>query len=178
MRSLCSLWSSLAAICAGVALGAQAAELVPGQPAPAFTLANQHGALQRLSDYRGQWLVVYFYPKDDTPGCIKEACKFRDNLQDITALGARVLGVSMDSADSHARFSEKYSLPFPLLSDSDSAVTKAYGALWSLGMIKFAKRHSFIIDPAGRIAKIYRDISPERHSREIIDDLTALQKTK
>jgi peroxiredoxin Q/BCP len=178
MRSLRHLWSGLVAICAGVALGAQAAELAPGQPAPAFALTDQHGTLQRLSDYRGQWLVVYFYPKDDTPGCTKEACKFRDNLQDITALGAQVLGVSVDNADSHKRFAEKYSLPFPLLSDSDGTVAKTYGALWSLGPMKFAKRHSFIIDPTGRIAKIYRDVQPERHSQEIIDDLKALQKTQ
>jgi len=178
MRNLRNLWSSLVAICAGVALGAQAAELAPGQPAPAFALADQHGTLQRLSDYRGQWLVVYFYPKDDTPGCTQEACKFRDNLQDIAALGARVLGVSMDNTDSHKRFAEKYSLPFPLLSDGDGTIAKAYDALWSLGPLKFAKRHSFIIDPAGRIAKIYRDVQPEQHSQEIIDDLKALQKTK
>ncbi|MBI5611457.1 MAG: peroxiredoxin [Gammaproteobacteria bacterium] len=177
MRSLHSLWSGLVAICAGIALGAQAAELAPGQPAPAFALTDQHGTLQRLSDYRGQWLVVYFYPKDDTPGCTKEACKFRDNFQDITALGARVLGISVDNTESHKRFAEKYSLPFPLLSDGDGTIAKTYGALWSLGPMKFAKRHSFIIDPAGRTAKIYRDVQPERHSQEIIDDLKALQKT-
>lgn len=179
MRNLRNLWSGLVAVCAGVTLGAQAAtELAPGHPAPAFALADQHGKLQRLSDYRGQLLVVYFYPKDDTPGCIKEACKFRDNIQDITALGAKVLGVSVDNAESHRYFAEKYSLPFPLLSDGDGAIAKAYGALWSLGLLKFAKRHSFIIDPAGRVAKIYRNVEPERHSREIIDDLTALQKIK
>ena len=165
-------------MCAGVLFGAQAAELAPGQPAPEFALKDQHGTLQRLTDYRGKWLVVYFYPKDDTPGCTKEACKFRDNLPEIRALTAQVLGVSVDNAESHARFAEKYQLPFSLLSDSDGAIAKAYGALWSLGPIKFAKRHSFIIDPAGRIAKIYRDVDPERHSGEVIDDLKALQKTK
>jgi peroxiredoxin Q/BCP len=166
------------AVCAGVLFGAQAAELAPGQAAPEFALKDQHGALQRLSDYRGKWLVVYFYPKDDTPGCTKEACKFRDNLPEIRALNAQVLGVSVDNAESHARFAEKYQLPFPLLSDGDGAVAKAYGALWSMGPIKIAKRHSFIIDPAGRIAKIYRDVEPERHSGEVISDLKALQKTK
>jgi peroxiredoxin Q/BCP len=165
-------------MCAGVLFGAQAAELAPGQPAPEFALKDQHGTLQRLSDYRGKWLVVFFYPKDDTPGCTKEACKFRDNFQDITALGAQVLGISVDNAESHARFAEKYQLPFSLLSDGDGAVAKAYGALWSMGPIKVAKRHSFIIDPAGRIAKIYRDVEPERHSGEVINDLRTLQKTK
>jgi len=165
-------------MCAGVMFGAQAAELAPGQPAPEFALKDQHGTLQRLSDYRGKWLVVYFYPKDDTPGCTTEACKFRDNNQDITTLGARVLGVSVDNTESHKRFAEKYRLPFPLLSDDDGAVAKAYGALWSMGPVKIAKRHSFIIDPAGRIAKTYRSVDTERHSDEIIGDIKALQKTK
>ena len=176
MRSGRYLWSGVVAMCAGVLFGAQAAELAPGQPAPEFALRDQHGALQRLGNFRGTWLVVYFYPKDDTPGCTQEACKFRDNIQDITALGARVLGVSVDNTESHKRFAEKFQLPFSLL--SDGAVAKAYGALWSLGPVKFAKRHSFIIDPAGRIAKVYRNVDPDRHSEEIINDLKALQKTK
>jgi len=165
-------------VCAGVLFGAQAAELAPGQAAPEFALNDQHGALQRLSDYRGTWLVVYFYPKNDTPGCTKEACKFRDNLPEIRALGAQVLGMSVDNTASHARFAEKFKLPFLLLSDGDGAIAKAYGALWSLGPIKYAKRHSFIIDPAGRIAKIYRNVEPEQHSSEVINDLKALQQVK
>ena len=155
---------------------AQAAELSVGVPAPAFALKDQANKIHALADYRGRWVVLYFYPKDDTPGCTTEACNFRDDLGTLRALNVQVLGVSMDDTQSHARFAEKYRLPFPLLADTDGVTTRAYGALWSLGPIKFAKRHSFIIDPEGRLAKIYRDVKPETHSRELQQDLKALQK--
>ena len=155
---------------------AQAAELSIGVTAPAFALKDQANKIHELADYRGRWVVLYFYPKDDTPGCTTEACKFRDDLGTLRALNVQVLGVSMDDTQSHARFAEKYRLPFPLLADTDGAATRAYGALWSLGPIKFAKRHSFIIDPEGRITRIYRDVKPETHSRELQQDLKALQK--
>ncbi len=147
-----------------------------GAEAPAFALQDQASKTQALADYRGRWVVLYFYPKDDTPGCTTEACNFRDDLGTLRALNVQVLGVSMDDTQSHARFAEKYRLPFPLLADTGGVVTRAYGALWSLGPIKFAKRHSFIIDPEGRIARIYRDVKPESHSRELQQELKELQK--
>lgn len=147
-----------------------------GVAAPAIALMDQTRTTHALADYRGRWVVLYFYPKDDTPGCTTEACNFRDDLGTLRAFNVQVLGVSMDDTQSHARFAEKYRLPFPLLADTGGVVTRAYGALWSLGPIKFAKRHSFIIDPEGRIAKIYRDVKPETHSRELQQELKALQK--
>jgi peroxiredoxin Q/BCP len=151
-----------------------AAALSPGDPAPAIALKDQHGKLQQLAQYRGRWVVVYFYPKDDTPGCTTEACQFRDDLPALRALNVQILGVSLDDEASHARFANKYNLPFPLLADTDSAVATAYGALWSAGPIRFARRHTFLIDPEGRIARVYRNVTPKTHSREIQDDIRAL----
>jgi peroxiredoxin Q/BCP len=154
---------------------AQAAELAVGNPAPAFSLRDQTNAARALADYRGRWVVLYFYPKDDTPGCTTEACNFRDDLPTLRTLGVQILGVSIDDTESHERFAKKYELPFPLLADIGGDTARAYGALTSFGPIKFAKRHTFLIDPQGRIAKIYRDVKPSTHSREILADLKALQ---
>jgi peroxiredoxin Q/BCP len=156
---------------------AQAAELAVGHEAPGFRLPDQSGAAHALADYRGRWVILYFYPKDDTPGCTTEACNFRDAITAITALNTQVLGVSVDDTASHAQFAQKHRLPFPLLADRDGQVARAYGALWSLGPVQFARRHSFIIDPDGKIAKIYRAVDAERHSREVQDDLKALQQS-
>jgi peroxiredoxin Q/BCP len=147
----------------------------PGQPAPAFSLQDQNGKLHQLADYSGQWVVLYFYPKDDTPGCTKEACSFRDDLQHLEKLGAKVVGVSEDNSDSHAKFAQKYHLPFPLLADKDGSVADSYGALTNLGLIKFAKRYTFLIDPQGKIAKVYEKVDTSRHSQEIIGDLQHLK---
>lgn len=152
------------------------APLVIGNAAPTFILPDQQGELHALSDYQGRWLVLYFYPKDDTPGCTTEACSFRDNINRLIARDAAVLGVSMDDVDSHADFAAKHELPFPLLADPKGEVVKRYGALSDFLVVKFAKRHSFIIDPDGRIAKIYRDVDPDRHVQEVLEDLKALQK--
>ena len=149
--------------------------LRPGQPAPEFSLPDASGEPHALSAYRGTWLVLYFYPRDDTPGCTREACEFRDGYLEIRGLGARVVGVSLDDAGSHAGFAEKYRLPFPLLSDKDATVARQYGSLWSLGPVRFAKRHSFLIDPQGKLAKIYRKVDPATHTRQILQDLQALQ---
>ncbi len=142
-----------------------------GQPAPDFTLPDANSQAHQLSDYAGQWLVLYFYPKDDTPGCTKEACHFRDDLVQLEKLGAKVVGISVDDTDSHARFAKKYSLPFTLLSDKDGKVADSYGALMNLGFIKKAKRYTFLIDPKGNIAKTYLSVDTSRHSQQIIDDL-------
>lgn len=151
------------------------ADVAVGKPAPAFTLYDQHEHKHSLADYAGKWLVLYFYPKDDTPGCTIEACKFRDDYQRILSLGAEVLGVSLDSTGSHARFASEYNLPFPLLSDPDGKVAREYGCLFKVGLFKLAKRNTFIIDKKGRIARIYRDVDPRRHSEQIITDLQQLQ---
>lgn len=154
---------------------AQANNLTLGDTAPDFKLTNQHQETISLSDYRGQWVVLYFYPKNDTPGCTTEACSFRDNINALIAQQAVVLGVSVDNAESHKAFTEKYNLPFSLLSDPKAEVAANYGALLNLGLIKFAKRHSFIIAPDGRIAKIYRDVNPDNHVRDVMADLKLLQ---
>jgi len=147
-----------------------------GQPAPGFALPDQTGKSHALTDYAGQWIVLYFYPKDDTPGCTREACSFRDDLSQLEKLGARVIGVSVDDTDSHAKFAQKYHLPFPLLADKDGKVADNYGALTNLGLIKIAKRYTFLIDPVGKIAKVYLSIDTSRHSQEIIDDLKHLTR--
>jgi peroxiredoxin Q/BCP len=156
---------------------ANAESLTLGQLAPDFELLDQSGNVHSLQKYRGQWVILYFYPKNDTPGCTKEACAFRDEYKTITAKNAQVLGVSVDDQDSHKKFTEKYSLPFPLLADTDGEVAKQYGSLRSLGFIKLAKRHSFIINPEGEIAVIYRDVNPDNHSQEVLDDIGRLQSS-
>jgi peroxiredoxin Q/BCP len=152
-----------------------AAELSEGHPAPAFQLQDSQGKQHTLDDYRDHWLVLFFYPKDDTPGCTTESCNFRDDYLKIKALQAKILGISTDNSKSHKAFKKKHNLPFTLLSDPDGETAKAYGALWKLGPIKFAKRHSFIIDTQGVVKKIYRDVDPDEHSRQIIEDLKQLQ---
>jgi peroxiredoxin Q/BCP len=145
-----------------------------GQAAPDFRLSDAGGKMHLLQDYRGKWLVLYFYPKDDTPGCTKEACSFRDDMFSLEKLGAKVVGVSVDDADSHAKFAKKYSLSFPLLADVNGKVAESYGALTNLGIIKMAKRYTFLIDPQGKIAKPYLSVDTSRHSQEIINDLKQL----
>ncbi len=159
-----------------LSLSGAAADLTVGQPAPDFSLKDQNDQAHGLVDYQGQWLVLYFYPKDDTPGCTTEACNFRDDIMQLQALGAQVLGVSTDTTHSHAKFAAKYQLPYPLLADAKGEVAARYGASGGIGPLRFAKRHSFIIDPAGKIAKVYRDVQPKRHSDEVIADLKQLQE--
>jgi thioredoxin-dependent peroxiredoxin len=154
----------------------RAHEIAVGAPAPDFELRDQDTKTRRLSDYRGRWVVLYFYPKDNTPACTTEACNFRDDLPALRALGVQILGVSVGNTESHARFAEKHSLPFPLLADQGGTVAKNYGSLWSLGPIKFAKRHTFVINPKGKIARIYREVKPIEHSRQVIEDLKVLNE--
>jgi len=159
-------------------LGAQAANLNVGDPAPSFELMDQNGKLQSPSDYRGQWLVLYFYPKDDTPGCTTEACEFRDDIAILKRMNVVVLGISLDDVESHLEFATKYHLPFPLLADRRGDAARAYGALWSLGPVRFAKRHTFIIDPEGNLAEIYRSVTPRTHSDEVIARLEVLRSAQ
>jgi thioredoxin-dependent peroxiredoxin len=145
-----------------------------GEAAPDFNLPDQNGQMHTLHEYAGKWLVLYFYPKDDTPGCTQEACAFRDDLHQITDLGAQVVGISVDDAASHAEFAKKYHLPFPLLADKTAEVADRYGSLRDFWILKFAKRYTFLIDPQGRISKVYTDVETSRHSKEIIADLKVL----
>ena len=145
-----------------------------GSAAPDFDLLDQNSERHTLSGYSGRWLVLYFYPKDDTPGCTTQACEFRDDIFILKKMGVAVVGVSLDDVESHREFAEKYSLPFPLLSDAGGEVARRYGALTSFGPVKFAKRQTFIIAPDSRIAKVYRSVRPEKHSDEVIADLGAL----
>ncbi|KIX84712.1 thioredoxin-dependent thiol peroxidase [Thermus filiformis] len=153
--------------------------LEAGELAPDFALPDQEGRLHRLSDYRGRWVVLYFYPKDDTPGCTKEACGFRDEKGRLEELGAVVLGVSADDVESHKRFAEKYRLNFPLLSDPAKEAIRAYGA-WGKKTLygkeyEGVLRQTFLIDPEGRVAKIWRKVSPEGHAEEVAQALEALR---
>jgi len=142
-----------------------------GTLAPNFDLLDQNSKQQRLQDYRGKWVVLYFYPKDDTPGCTTEACNFRDDYFKIRALGAVVMGVSLDDVSSHKEFAEKYHLPFPLLSDSKKQVAEAYNVLRGFGPVSYTSRQTFIIDPEGKIAKHYETVRPSQHATEIISIL-------
>jgi peroxiredoxin Q/BCP len=145
-----------------------------GEPAPGFSLPDQSGKLHVNADFRGKWLVLYFYPKDDTPGCTEQACTFRDDLHKLTALGAGIVGVSVDDTRSHQAFAKKYSVPFPLLADGKGEVAARYGSIRDLGLFRFAKRNTFLIDPQGRVARVYLSVSTSRNSQEIIDDLKKL----
>ena len=148
-----------------------------GDDAPTFTLPDSQGNQVSLNDYKGKWAVLYFYPKDDTPGCTKEACHFRDDFKTLEALGAKVIGVSIDDSFSHKKFAEKYNLPFPLLSDASGEVADRYGALNNFLVIKLAKRYTFLINPQGKIAKIYLSVDTSKHSQEIIEDLKKLKES-
>lgn len=151
-------------------------EVLVGETAPDFRLQDQNGDWHTLRDYAGKWVTVYFYPKDDTPGCTKEACAFRDNIFAFEDIGAVILGISLDDVESHAAFAEKYSLPFPILSDADASVAKAYGVYKEMGSFKFAQRQSFIVGPDGQVAKHYAKVNAEKHSDEVLADLKRLME--
>ena len=145
--------------------------LQAGDTAPDFMLADGEGKMRQTREWRSRWLILYFYPRDDTPGCTAEAKAFNGRLPELAALKAAVVGVSVDDIDSHRAFARSLGLNFPLLADTDGKVSRRYGALNDFAVVKFAKRHTFLIAPDGRIAKIYRDVDPARHAGEIIDDL-------
>ena len=145
-----------------------------GDKAPNFSLQDQDNVTHTLSDYEGQWVVLYFYPKDDTPGCTTQACDFRDAVKRIIASKAMVFGLSLDSVASHKLFAEKYNLPFSLLADETGEVSELYDSLRNF--LKMAKRNTFIVDPKGNIAKIYLSVDPKTHSEMVLSDLSNLQK--
>jgi thioredoxin-dependent peroxiredoxin len=148
--------------------------------APNFTLLDQNGKSHTLTEYRGKWVLIYFYPKDDTPGCTKEACVLRDAFPTFEKLDAVILGISADSEKSHKKFEEKYQLPFTLLADTEKTTVNAYG-VWApkkfmgrefLGIL----RTSFLVDPKGNIVKIYEKVNPPLHAEEVLEDLKTLRK--
>ena len=144
------------------------------QKAPDLKLLDQDGKIHKLSDCKGKWVLVYFYPKDDTPGCTKEACSIRDNWPDFKKVKLTVLGISVDSVKSHDKFAAKYELPFTLLADEEKKVVKQYG-VWAKKKFMGKEymgtlRTSFLIDPAGKIAKIYEKVNPDGHAEEVLKD--------
>ncbi len=148
--------------------------LAVGDPAPGFELTDQNGDVHSLEDYRDEWVALYFYPKDDTPGCTTEACEFRDDIFKYRRMGCQVLGVSLDDEASHKAFAEKYGLPFPLLADTEGKTADAYGVRTRFMGMPVAKRQTFLIDPEGHIAKHYAKVDPETHSAELLADLSEL----
>jgi len=149
-----------------------------GSTAPDFTLPSQEGSSVSLKDYRGRWVVLYFYPKDQTPGCSREAHNFQVDQPKYAERNAVVVGVSLDSVDSHKNFCAKEGLNFKLLADTDHKVTDSYGTLTNFGVVKFAARHTFLIDPNGKIAKAYTSVDPVKHSAEVLAELESLEKTQ
>ena len=147
-----------------------------GSDAPSFNLQDQNGEWHALGDYRGQWLAVYFYPRDDTPGCTTEACNFRDNIYAFKAIGAAVVGISVDDVESHKEFSDKYKLPFTILADEDGKTAKTYGVLKDYKLLKLASRQSFLVDPEGKIVKHYADVDPDEHTDQVLADIKALME--
>ena len=154
---------------------ASLAQIKVGSKAPNFTLSDQNSIQHQLSDYEGSWVILYFYPKDDTPGCTTQACDFRDAVKRIIASKSNVFGVSLDSVESHKRFADKNNLPFSLLSDESGEVSEAYDSLNNFMSFKSAKRNTFIIDPDGKVAKIYLSVKPSTHSQMVLNDLNLLQ---
>ncbi len=146
-----------------------------GEPAPNFELPDGNGQIHRLEDYAGQWVVLYFYPWDDTPGCVAEGCAFRDEYSLLKHQNTQVLGVSMNTMKSHEAFAEKYQLPFPILSDPDGDVVDQYGAMGGFPGFRFAKRHTFLIDPDGIIQHLWRNVAAKEHAHEISGLLNTLQ---
>ena len=148
-----------------------------GAAAPEFTLPSQDGQRVGLKDYSGKWVVLYFYPKDFTSGCTIEAHNFQRDQEQYAKKNAVVLGVSVDNVDSHKKFCAKEALNFKLLADSDHKVSDEYGSLMNLGITQIAKRNTFIIDPAGKIARVYTGVDPNKHSQEVLAALDEVQKS-
>lgn len=152
--------------------------LEPGKKAPAFTLTDDSGQKVRLADLKGKLVVLYFYPRDDTPGCTKEACAFRDRYDELTKLGIQLLGVSGDSAESHVKFRDKYSLPFPLLVDDDHAMSEKYGAYREKNMYgkksMGIQRSTFLIDADGKVVKVWKRVKVDGHDQQVIDAASEL----
>src|SRR3954469_7958211 len=147
-----------------------------GSDAPQFTLPSQDGNPVSLKDFHGKWVILYFYPKDQTPGCSREAHNFQVDQPKYAERNAIVLGVSVDNVDSHKKFCAKEGLNFKLLADTEHKATSSYGSLTNFGVVKFAARHTFLIDPSGKIAKVYTNVDASSHSAEVLAELDHLEK--
>lgn len=148
--------------------------------APEIKLPDQNGDIHKLSDYKGKWVLIYFYPKDDTPGCTTEACGIRDTFPKFGKLDAKVIGISTDSAAKHKKFADKYKLPFTLLADENKKIVEKYG-VWAEKSMYGRKyfgtlRTSFLVDPKGKIVRIYEQVKPAEHAAQVLSDLKELQK--
>lgn len=173
-------WSLLALSIVALFGAAQAADSPTlGSMAPQFKLQDQNGQWHTLDQYRGKWLALYFYPKDNTPGCTTQACEFRDNIFAFREAGAVIVGISVDDVASHKKFQEEHGLPFTLLADPTKEAAKAYGVLKKfMGVMEAAQRDTFLIDPSGKIAKHYVNVDPKGHSQIVLKDIKALQAKK
>ena len=147
-----------------------------GDQLPAFELPDQSGKPRTDREFRGRWLVLYFYPRDDTPGCTEQAAKFRDAMREFEAAGGAVCGISVDDSEKHAAFALKYNLPYALLADRDGKTAARFGSLLNLWLVKFARRNTFLADPQGRVAKVYLGVNPAQNAREVLNDLKDLAK--
>jgi len=167
------------ALAAGFAVAADQAQMpAAGNPAPAFTLPNQEGTQVSLDQYKGKWVVLYFYPKDFTQGCSIEAHNFQRDIDKYTQKNAVVLGVSVDNVDSHKSFCTKEGLNFKLLADPDHVVVQKYGSVMEYNGMTLAARNTFLIDPTGVIRKVYVKVSPQSHSEDVLADLQQLESAK
>ena len=180
MMAHCKTWaSSLMAsilVCLGLTASAGAASPAIGAMAPAFKLQDQTGEWHSLSEYQGKWLIVYFYPKDETSGCTTQACELRDNIFAFRKVGATIVGISVDDVASHKGFAEHHSLPFSVLADPTKETARNYGVLVKMiGIFEYAQRDTFIIDPQGRIAQHLVNVDPKGHSAVVLKELTRLQ---
>lgn len=157
-------------------------EIKTGQKAPGFSLPDQDNKNHKLSDYQGRFVLLYFYPKDNTPGCTKEACTMQESLTAFKEIKAQVFGISADSVASHKKFSNKFNLTFPLLSDPDKEVINKYGTWGEKSMFgrtfSGIKRTSFLIDPQGKIVKIYQNVKPAEHAEEVLQDIKTTRDKK
>ena len=177
MHRLLTRFLPLTCLLLSVSCTAQSESINEGDPAPGFELVDQNGDMHSLEDYRDKWVILYFYPKDDTPGCTTEACEFRDSIFKFRELGCQVLGISLDDQESHKEFAEKYGLPFPLLADTEGTTASAYGVKTRMFGMTMAKRQSFLINPDGYVAKHYAKVDPDDHSDNVLADLAMLQGT-
>ena len=175
MKSLLFGMSALM-VMAGAAMYAEDAVPAEGAKAPGFTLKSQEGKDVSLSDFKGKWVVLYFYPKDMTPGCTIEAHNFQRDQPEFDKKNAVILGVSLDTVDSHVQFCTKENLTFKLLSDPEHVVVSKYGSLGAFGKMQVANRNTFLIDPKGMIRKVYLKVDPNPHSKEVLAELDELQK--
>ncbi len=150
--------------------------LATGDPAPDFSAKNQDGKVIKLSDYQGKPVLLYFYPKDETPGCTKEACSFRDDFKKFKKAGAVVLGVSAQDEKSHKAFSQNHKLPFDLLADTDGTLAKLYG-VQTIPMTTLYKRESVLIGPNGKVVRYYHEVNPDNHTRQVLEDLAQIKKS-